>query len=248
LLRDPELTHVAVATDTVIESFRNDLFPGYKSSVGVEADLLAQFPWAERAFEALGLTCWKMREFEADDAIATAVFRFVDQVDQVVICSPDKDMAQCVVGDRIVTFNRRAQTTMGEKEVWGKFGIGPESIPDYLALVGDSADLVPGLRGWGPKSAATVLARWRKLEAIPADPARWEVVVRGAAGLAATLREHRSEAMAYRTLTTLRRDVPLAEELEDLRWQGVDRAAFLELCEEFGFDDVRTRPHRWREG
>lgn len=248
LLRDPEVTHVGVATDTVIESFRNDLFPGYKSSVGVEAELLAQFPLVERAFEALGVVCWKMREFEADDAIATAAFRFVDDVDQVVICTPDKDLAQCVIGSQIVTLNRRQQSIMDEQGVWEKFGVAPESIPDLLALVGDSADLVPGLPGWGSKSAATVLARWHKLEAIPPDPNDWGVTVRGATKLAETLRLRMADALAYRTLTTLRRDVPLPEGLDDLRWRGVHRQDFLALCEEFGFDDVRTRPHMWQDG
>jgi len=248
LLREPGVTHVGVATDTVIESFRNDLFPGYKSSEGMEQALLDQFPLAERAIEILGLTCWKMREFEADDAIATAAFRFCEDVEQVVICTPDKDLAQCVLGDRIVTLNRRQQSIMDEAGVWEKFGVGPESIPDYLALVGDTADGVPGLPGWGAKSAAAVLARFRKLEAIPTDPADWGVSPRGAVKLAATLAEHRNLAMAYRTLTTLRRDVPLPESLEDLRWHGVDQPTFLELCDELGFDDIRTRPHRWREG
>lgn len=245
LLRESQVTHLAVATDTVIESFRNDLYPGYKSSVGVDPLLLAQFPLAERALESLGVVCWKMREFEADDALATAALRFVDEVEQVVICTPDKDMAQCVVGEQIVTFNRRQQTVMDERQVWVKFGVGPESIPDYLALVGDSADQLPGLPGWGAKSAATVLARWRKLEAIPLDYSQWDVALRSGPKLAAILAEQREQALAFRTLTTLRRDVPLVESLEDLRWQGVKRAEFLSLCEELGFDDVRTRPHRF---
>jgi 5'-3' exonuclease len=247
LLREPEVSHVGVATDTVIESFRNDLFPGYKSSEGMEQALLDQFPLAERALEILGLVCWKMREFEADDAIATAAFRFCEEVEQVVICTPDKDLAQCVVGDQIVTYNRRQQSFMDEAGVWEKFGVAPESIPDYLALVGDTADGVPGLPGWGSKSASAVLGRFRKLEAIPPDPADWGVAVRGALKLAATLVAQRADAMAYRTLTTLRRDVPLPEVLEDLRWHGVDQPGFLALCDELGFDDIRTRPHRWHQ-
>lgn len=247
LLREPEVSHVGVATDTVIESFRNDLFPGYKSSEGMEQALLDQFPLAERALELLGLVCWKMREFEADDAIATAAFRFCEEVEQVVICTPDKDLAQCVVGDQIVTYNRRQQSFMDEAGVWEKFGVAPESIPDYLALVGDTADGVPGLPGWGAKSASAVLGRFRKLEAIPPDPADWGVAVRSASKLAATLVAQRADAMAYRTLTTLRRDVPLPEALEDLRWHGVDQPGFLALCDELGFDDIRTRPHRWRQ-
>lgn len=247
MLREPEVSHVGVATDTVIESFRNDLFPGYKSSEGMEQALLDQFPLAERALELLGLVCWKMREFEADDAIATAAFRFCEEVEQVVICTPDKDLAQCVVGDQIVTYNRRQQSFMDEAGVWEKFGVAPESIPDYLALVGDTADGVPGLPGWGAKSASAVLGRFRKLEAIPPDPADWGVAVRSASKLAATLVAQRADAMAYRTLTTLRRDVLLPEVLEDLRWHGVDQPGFLALCDELGFDDIRTRPHRWRQ-
>jgi 5'-3' exonuclease len=244
LLREPEVTHLGVATDAVIESFRNDLYPGYKSSAGVERELLEQFPLAERALRILGVTCWPMIDFEADDAIATAAFRFCDEVEQVVICTPDKDLMQCVVGDRIVTRNRRQQTVIGEEGVWEKFGVAPESIPDYLALVGDSADGFPGLAGWGAKSASAVLGRWRKLEAIPPDPAEWGAV-RGAGKLAATLAVGFPEALLYRTLATLRRDVPLAEDLADLEWRGVDRAPFLALCDELGFGEVRERPHRW---
>jgi 5'-3' exonuclease len=230
----------------VIESFRNDLFPGYKTSAGVDPVLLDQFPLVERAFAALGVVCWGMVEFEADDAIATAALRWSDDVDQVVICTPDKDLAQCVIGERVVTLNRRQQSITNEVGVREKFGVSPESIPDFLALVGDAADGVPGLPGWGARSTATVLSRWRKLEAVPARASEWDVSVRGAEKLALTLRERRPEALFYRTLTTLRLDVPLVENLEDLRWEGVDGEAFLALCDELGFDDVRTRPHRWR--
>jgi 5'-3' exonuclease len=246
LLREPDVTHLGVATDTVIESFRNDLFPGYKTSAGVDPVLLDQFPLVERAFAALGVVCWGMVEFEADDAIATAALRWSDDVDQVVICTPDKDLAQCVIGERVVTLNRRQQSITNEVGVREKFGVSPESIPDFLALVGDAADGVPGLPGWGARSTATVLSRWRKLEAVPARASEWDVSVRGAEKLALTLRERRPEALFYRTLTTLRLDVPLVENLEDLRWEGVDGEAFLALCDELGFDDVRTRPHRWR--
>lgn len=247
LLREPDVTHLAVATDTVIESFRNDLFTGYKTSAGMDPLLLAQFPWVERALESIGVIVWRMREFEADDAIATAAFKWCEDVDQVVICTPDKDMAQCVIGNRVVTLNRRQQVVLDENGVREKFGVSPESIPDYLALVGDTADGVPGLPGWGSKSAASVLARWRKLEAIPRHARDWEVPVRSADKLAATLEANRELALEYRTLTTLRLDVPLEEALEDLRWQGVDGEAFLALCDEYGFDDVRTRPHLWKE-
>jgi 5'-3' exonuclease len=246
LLREPGVTHVGVATDTVIESFRNDLFDGYKTSEGVAPELMAQFPLAEQAFEALGLVCWKMTEFEADDAIATAAWRWCEEVEQVVICTPDKDLAQCVIGDRIVTYNRRERTIIDEAGVVKKFGVSPESIPDYLALVGDTADGVPGLRGWGAKSTSMILGRYRKLEAIPPNEREWEVEVRSAAKLAATLRECFEDALHYRTLTTLRLDVPLAETLSDLEWKGADRDAFETLCDQLGFGEHRSRPPRWR--
>jgi 5'-3' exonuclease len=246
LLREPDVTHVAVATDTVIESFRNDMFPGYKTSAGVDPSLLAQFPMIEHALELLGVVCWGMIYYEADDAIATAALRWVEDVDQVVIATPDKDLTQCVIGDRIVTLNRRQQTIMNEDGVRQKFGVSPESIPDYLALVGDTADGVPGLPGWGPKSASTVLARWRKLEAIPDNSRDWQVTVRGADKLAATLVDRRQDVFLYRDLTTLRFDVPLTETLGDLEWKGVKRDPFLELCEELGFEGVQERPHKWQ--
>jgi 5'-3' exonuclease len=246
LLREADVTHLAAATDTVIESFRNDMFPGYKTSEGVDPNLLSQFPLVEHAFDLLGVVCWGMVEYEADDAIATAALRWVEDVEQVVIATPDKDLTQCVIGDRIVTLNRRQQTIMNEDGVREKFGVSPESIPDYLALVGDTADGVPGLPGWGPKSASTVLSRWRKLEAIPARSAAWGVAVRGAEKLAATLVERREDVFLYRDLTTLRFDVPLDETLADLQWQGVRKEPFLELCEELGFEGVQERPHRWQ--
>ncbi len=246
LLREPGVTHLAVATDTVIESFRNDMFPGYKTSAGVDPNLLAQFPMIEEAFEILGVVCWGMVEYEADDAIATAALRWVEDVEQVVIATPDKDLTQCVIGDRIVTLNRRQQTIMNEDGVREKFGVSPESIPDYLALVGDTADGVPGLPGWGAKSASSVLARWRKLEAIPSKARDWEVSVRGGEKLAATLIERRQDAFLYRDLTTLRFDVPLTETLDDLEWRGVKKEPFLELCQELGFEGVQERPHKWQ--
>jgi 5'-3' exonuclease len=247
LLREPGVTHVAVATDTVIESFRNDLFPGYKTGEGVDQALLGQFPLAERAFRALGLVVWGMVEFEADDAIATAAARFAPSVEQVVIASPDKDLAQCVIGRHVVTWSRRTGDVLDEDGVRAKFGVPPGSIPDYLALVGDTADGVPGLPGWGAKSAATVLAEYHYLEEIPDDPSAWKVDVRAAAKLAAVLAERRQEALAYRELTTLRTDVPLAEDLADLAWGGVRREEFESLCDELGFETVRDRPHRWRD-
>ncbi|MFP3914253.1 MAG: 5'-3' exonuclease H3TH domain-containing protein [Actinomycetota bacterium] len=236
LLDRPGVTHVAAAFDTVIESFRNEMFPGYKTGEGVDPALLAQFPLAEEALAAAGVTVWGMTYYEADDAIATAALRWMDDVEQVVLCSPDKDLMQCVVGDRVVVWDRMRDRWFDEAAVIDKFGVPPESIPDYLALVGDTADGVPGLAGWGAKSTASVLARWGRLEMIPDDESKWDVAVRGSAKLAATLRENRELAGLYRDLTTLRRDVPLAESLEDLEWRGVDEPAYGELCERLGFD------------
>lgn len=247
LLRKPGVTHLAVATDHVIESFRNDLFPGYKSSEGVPAELLAQFDLAEEALIALGVVVWPMVEFEADDAIATAAVRWRDQVEQVVIETPDKDLAQCVVGTRVVTHDRRRDLTWDEGGVWEKFGVAPTSIPDYLALVGDKADGIPGVPGWGAKSTAAVLSRYPHLEDIPRDAGAWEVSVRGAVKLAEALTERWEEALLFRTLATLRTDVPLAEGLPDLEWRGARRPEFLALCERLGFGAVRDRPHRWQQ-
>ena len=247
LLRQDDVTHLGAAFDTEITSFRNDLYDGYKTGEGVEPELFAQFPLAERALEALGVVVWHMREFEADDAMATAAIRWADDVDQVVILSPDKDLSQVVVEDRIITFNRIKGTPLDENGIWEKFGVGPASIPDYLALVGDTADGIPGIPAWGAKSSATLLARYGALEAIPDDEAQWDVKVRGAARLAESLREHRGQAMLFRTLTTLRLDVPMEESLDDLRWQGVDRDAFMALCDELGATGLRDRPHLWAE-
>ncbi|MDX1468357.1 MAG: 5'-3' exonuclease H3TH domain-containing protein [Acidimicrobiia bacterium] len=245
LLREPGVTHLAASFDTVIESFRNDMFDGYKSSAGMEPELLAQFPLAEEAMEAIGVVVWRNIEFEADDALAAAAIRWVEDVDQVVIVSPDKDMSQVIVGDRIVSYNRREQAIVDEDGVVEKFGVRPESIPDYLALVGDSADGIPGLPGWGKKSASSVLARYPRLEMIPPDASDWGVNVRSAEKLAATLRERQEEALLYRELTTLRLDVPIGESLDDLEWKGVPRELFHEFCNRLGFDPTAIRVHRW---
>ena len=245
LLREPGVTHLAGSFDTVIESFRNDMFPGYKSSAGMDEELLRQFPFAEDALEAIGVIVWRNIEFEADDALAAAAVRWVEDVEQVVIASPDKDMTQVVVADRIVTYNRREQKMLDETAVMEKFGVRPESIPDYLALVGDTADGVPGLPGWGAKSASSVLAKFPRLELIPASPDEWGVNVRGAGKLAATLAHHRDEAYLYRELTTLRLDVPIEEELEDLEWKGVPEKRFEEFCDRMGFDPTSINVHRW---
>ncbi len=247
LLREPRVTHLAASFDTVIESFRNDMFPGYKTSVGMDEELLGQFPLAERAMEAIGVVVWRNIEFEADDALASGAIRWVEDVDQVVIATPDKDLAQVVVGNRIVTYNRREQKILDEDAVVEKFGVHPESIPDYLALVGDTADGVPGLAGWGAKSASTVLARYTRLEMIPASVDDWEVRPRGAEKLAVTLRERQDDVYLYRELTTLRLDVPLTEELTDLRWRGVPKDPFMAFCDEMGFDADSIRVHLWSD-
>jgi len=247
LLRQPDVTHLAAATDKVIRSFRNDLFDGYKTGEGLDPGILAQFPLAERALEALGVVVWKMEEFEADDALATAAWRFSDDVDRVVILTPDKDLAQCVVGDRVVMFDRRREIVIDEDGVWDKWGVGPESIPDYLGLVGDTADGFPGVPSWGAKSASTLLARYTHLDRIPGNAGDWDIEVRGAERLAKNLRDHLEEAALYRQLATLRLDVPLTESLEDLEWRGVPRAAYLEFCDELGFNEVKNRPHKWAE-
>ncbi len=251
LLREPDVTHIGAATDHVIESWRNDLFLGYKSSAGVDPDLLAQFDDAERALRALGMPVWAMVEDEADDAIAAAVDRFGGdrQIEQVIICSVDKDLGQLVDGTRVVLRDRMRTITYDEAGIVSKFGVEPATIPDYLALVGDSSDGFPGLPGWGAKSAAAVLARWKHLEAIPASALDWEVPLRNASRLAATLDQQRAEALLYRRLATLNRDADIAitPSLDDLAWHGVPRASFLALCDELGFDTVRERVHRWAE-
>jgi 5'-3' exonuclease len=249
LLREDGVTHVAVAFDHVIESFRNRLYAGYKTAEGLPPELLAQFPLAEAAAQALGVVTWPMVEFEADDALATAAARWHDDpaVDQVVICSPDKDLAQCVVGTRVVTYDRIRRTQVDEAGVEAKFGVAPSSIPDLLALVGDDADGIPGVPRWGSKSAATVLKRYGNLEQIPDDPSAWDVPVRGAAALATQLREHRELAVLYRTLATLRRDVPLDESLDDLRWRGADRAALTSLGATLGDAGFVERMKHWRD-
>ena len=215
-------THVAVATDHVVESFRNDLWAGYKTSEGVEAELLAQFPLLEEALSAAGILVWPMVEFEADDALAAgaAIAARDARVDRVIVCTPDKDLAQCVRGTRVVQLNRRTRTTCDEAGVIEKFGVPPASIPDYLALVGDAADGYPGLRGWGAKSSAAVLARFLHLESVPADHREWGVSVANASTLAATLVKERERALLFRTLATLRTDIALFDDLDQLRWKG----------------------------
>jgi 5'-3' exonuclease len=219
-------THVGVATDHIIESFRNEIWPGYKTGEGVEPDLLGQFQLLEDALAAMGVAVWPMVEFEADDALASAADLAArdPRVDRVIICTPDKDLAQCVRGTRVVQLNRRTRELRDEAGVVAKFGVPPESIPDYLALVGDAADGYPGLPGWGAKSTAAVLARFGHLESIPEDSGAWHVNVGGAGTLAATLARERHHALLFRTLATLRTDLPLFDSVDDLHWQGATPA------------------------
>jgi 5'-3' exonuclease len=243
---DREVTHVACAFDHVIESFRNDLFVGYKTGAGIDPALYGQFELAERATRALGLVAWPMIEFEADDALATFAARCEAdaQVDQVVIASPDKDLAQCVQGERVVCWDRMRKKVLDEPGVIAKFGVHPSSIPDWLALVGDSADGYPGIPRWGARSAAAVLARYQHVEHIPDDPRSWEVPVRGAAALAASLSAARPEAMLYRQLATLRRDAPLRQTLADLAWRGPDLAELNALARELDDDRIVEQAER----
>ena len=216
------VTHLAVATDHVIESFRNELWPGYKTGEGVEPDLLAQFPLLEEVLSAAGVVVWPMVKFEADDALAAGAAAAARdaRVNHVIICTPDKDLAQCVVGTRVVQLDRRKRVTRDEAGVIRKFGVSPASIPDYLALVGDAADGYPGLAGWGTKSTAAVLAKFGHLESIPADWREWHVNAASASSLAATLSRDRSNAELFRTLATLRTDIALFDDVEQLRWNG----------------------------
>jgi 5'-3' exonuclease len=254
LLREEGATHVGCATDRVIESFRNDLFPGYKSSAGMPPELLAQFPIAEAAVDALGIVLWPMVEFEADDAIAAAAVRFGDDsaVEKIFVCTPDKDMAQLVRDDRVVLWDRRRRIVYDDAGVREKWGVAPPSIPDLLAVVGDASDGYPGIPGWGAKGAAAVLAVYGHLEDVPPRASAWEVPGVGggrAASLAASLRDHWAEAMLYRDLARLRTaddGVPIRQrDPDELRWDGAPRAEWEAFCEEWGLDRLRSRPHRW---
>lgn len=250
LLRQPEVTHIAVAFDHVIESFRNRLFSGYKDGSGVPEDLLSQFGLAEKAVSSLGVTVWPMVEYEADDALATAAAAWGSdaQLEQVVVCSPDKDLTQIVVENRVVCFDRRRETYLDEAGVYQKFGVTPASIPDYLALVGDSADGIPGIPRWGAKSTALVLGVYPHLEAIPADSEQWTATPRGAKAMAQSLSERMDDAYLYRNLATLRTDVPLAETLDDLEWGGVPRGPFEATCAELNAPRMLSLVPKWSDG
>ena len=238
-------THIAVATDHVIESFRNHLWPGYKTGAGIERDLWSQFQLLEDVLAGAGFVVWPMIEFEADDALAAAASTAAidPRVDRVIICTPDKDLAQCVRGVRIVQLNRRTQTTMDEAAIIAKFGVPPASIPDYLALLGDDADGYPGLPGWGAKSAAAVLSKYGRIEDIPADWREWPVNAASASTLAATLTRDRELALLFKTLATLRTDIPLFKDVEELRWTG-PREGFETVAAKL--DAAKTAPKRKR--
>jgi 5'-3' exonuclease len=247
LVSTPGITHVACAFDHVIESFRNQLYPKYKTGEGVDAILLAQFPHAERAVAALGIVVWPMVEFEADDALATGARRFQNHpgVEQIVICSPDKDLAQLVSGMRVVCWDRRRDIVVDEEGVIRKFGVRPHSIPDWLALVGDAADGYPGIPLWGGKSASAVLSRFDHLESIPEDPQQLGIPPTRAARLLESLQARREEALLYRLLATLRFDVPIKQNLSDLEWQGAT-ADLRDVCLALGDEAFLKRISRWR--
>ena len=250
LLTSPGVTHVGVAFDHVIESFRNDLYTGYKTSEGVDPQLLAQFPLAEEAVAALGVVVWPMVEFEADDALGSAARRFKKSksVEQILICSPDKDLAQLVEGNKIVCWDRRREIIIDDAGVIEKYGVSPKSMPDWLALVGDSADGYPGIPGWGAKSASVVLAHYKHMESIPDDPLKWKVssISAGrAASLALSLSQRREEALLYKKLATVREDVPLQDKLADLKWQGAHKR-LMKFCHDLGDEKIPLRIPRWR--
>lgn len=248
LLHEDEerVTHIAIAFDNPIRSVRNEWFPHYKSDEGVPEELLAQFDAAEDAARALGIVVWSMDRYEADDALATGAVRFGDAVEQVRILTPDKDLGQVLVRDRVVLVDRVRKQVIDEEEFFRRRGVRPAHVPDWLALVGDTADGIPGLEGFGDKTAALLLQTFGPLEAIPDDPRRWPPAIRRSEALAATLASHRDEVLLYRKLATLIRDVPLPERLEDLAWSGVPRPSFEGWCDRVGASaDFRARPTRW---
>ena len=250
LLQSPDVTHVAVAFDHVIESFRNKLYSGYKTGSGIDPELMSQFPLVEKAVAALGVVVWPMVKYEADDAIGTAALHFAKNksVEQIVVCSPDKDLAQLVNGKRIVCWDRRREIIIDEKKVIEKYGVRPESIPDWLGLVGDSADGFPGIPGWGAKSASAVLFKYKHIESIPDNPAKWNVklITPGrAATLSGNLNKQKKDALLFRKLATLRDDVPLKETLDNLKWRG-GYPRLKKLCHEMGDERIPERVPLWR--
>jgi 5'-3' exonuclease len=243
---DEAVTHIAVAFDNPIRSFRNDLYLPYNSDEGVPPELRSQFDAAEDAVRAIGVTAWSMHEYEADDGLATGARKFRDQVDQVRIMTPDKDLGQCIRGDRVVQVDRRQKKVTNESSFRAERGFGPDSMADFLALAGDSADGFPGLPGFGKKTAALLLGAYQRIEQIPADSAQWTVKPRGALKLAETLAEHREDALLYRKLATLIDTVPLPDSLDDLKFNGVPRERFEQWCDELGVQRQKTVPKRWQ--
>jgi 5'-3' exonuclease len=241
MLRDGA-THIGVATDHTVESFRNDMYDGYKTGDGLDPDLWRQFHPLEDVLRALGVVVWPMVEQEADDGLAAAAKRAAEapEVERVIICTPDKDLAQCVRGDRVVQMDRRQGITRNQEGVREKFGVLPESIPDYLALMGDAADGFPGVPRWGAKSSSTALARYEHIENIPKDESQWEVKIRGAASLAGSLREHYEDALLFKDLATLRTDAPVFDDIDELLWTGITDE-FAPLCDRLGVPDMATR-------
>ena len=246
LLRDPNeaVTHLAVAFDNPIRSFRNDLFPSYKSDEGVPPELRAQFDAAEDAVRTIGVVVWSMHEYEADDGLASGARQFGGLVDQVRILTPDKDLGQCLSGDRVVQIDRRRLKVTDEAEFRLEYGFSPQSMPDFLALAGDSADGIPGLAGFGRKSASMLVGAYERIERIPSDAAKWKVKLRGAAQLAATLAEQRDEALFYRKLATLVDTIPFEESIEDLRFRGVPRDLFERWCDDYSVPRLKTTVER----
>jgi len=247
LLEDPDeaVSHIAVAFDNPVESFRNAMFAGYKTGEGMEPELVAQFDDVERATAALGIAVWSMDRHEADDGMASGAARFRHEVDQVRILSPDKDLGQCIRGTRVVQVDRMRGRLTDEKALRELRGVGPASIPDWLGLMGDAADGIPGIPSWGAKSSSAVLAHYQHIDAIPDDAADWKVEVRGAKRLAANLAERREDALLYRKLATLVEDAPISESLAEVEWRGVPKGAFIDWCEEMAAGRLETRPHRW---
>jgi len=249
LLNDPTeaVSHIAVAFDNPIRSFRNDLFAGYKTEEGMDPDLRAQFDPVEEAVRALGVTVWSMSDFEADDGLASGAARFRDEVDQVCILTPDKDLAQCLRGERVVQIDRRQKKLTTEASFLATRGFAPSSVPDFLALTGDTADGIPGLKGFGDKSAGLLLSAYPHLEDIPDDANDWTVKVRGASQLAETFRQEKEDAVLYRKLATLVETAPVSPRLDDLRFAGVPRQGFESWCERLGVTRLKTVPKRWRD-
>ena len=247
LLKQPDVTHIAVAFDSSIKSFRNKLLPTYKDGSDTPPELEMQFQLAERTVDALGILSWPMHEFEADDALASAALLYSEQddVEQVIICSPDKDLCQVVNGDKIVCLDRKNDVLLNEARVLAKFGVLPASIPDYLGLVGDTADNIPGIPKWGAKSSSVLLYRYERIEKIPNTHELWDVTVRGAASLSSSLENNRSDAYLYREIATVYKKVQVNKAVSELEWRGASKTLFPTLCRELGLGNLSNRPHRW---